>query len=98
MQKVDPASASSAAVDVEDVSTVCDDAEAEPSNLQGAELCTSVGTCGISEACHNSHYDDEGGWHDSIDMCCSDRRSIYYRHNNNQCCRYWFLGAYDYGK
>merc|ERR1712238_576648 len=54
IQEVDPASASGAAVCVEDVSTARDDAGEEPSNLRGAGLRTSVGlTCGrIGGACN----------------------------------------------
>merc|ERR1712238_87729 len=45
IQEVGPASASRAAVGVEDVSTARDDAGEEPSNLRGAGLRTSDGTC-----------------------------------------------------
>ena len=54
MQEVDPASASGAAVGVEDVSMVRNHAEDKTSNLRGTGLRTSVGlTCGrIGEACY----------------------------------------------
>ena len=71
MQEVDPASASGAAIGVEDVIMARDDAEEQPSNLRGAGLHTSDGlTCGnLGEFCVTSCC----GWNH-----CNNSRCCYY--------------------